>query len=58
MASLDPDAAVAISEHGIMSQAATGGGVLLDRSKFTAINLAASGDILQATYDFTITAGS
>lgn len=56
--SLDPDAAVAITEHGIFSQAATGGGTLLDRSLFTAINVAASGDSLQATYDFTITAGS
>lgn len=56
--SLDPDAAVAITEHGIFSQAATGGGTLLDRSLFTAVNVAASGDSLQATYDFTITAGS
>lgn len=55
---LAPDADVAITEHGIFSQAATGGGVLLDRSKFAAVNLvAASGDSLVATYDLTIAAG-
>jgi len=55
---LDPDADVAITEHGIFSQAATGGGVLLDRSLFSVINLVgATGDTLQATYDFTVTAG-
>lgn len=51
------DASVACTEHGIFSQAATGGGTLLDRSVFSVVNLA-SGDSLQATYDFTITAGS
>jgi hypothetical protein len=51
------DASVAIIEHGILSQAATGGGVLLDRSVFSAVNLV-SADSLQSTYDFTITAGS
>lgn len=51
------DASVACTEHGIFSQAATGGGVLLDRSVFSVVNLA-SGDSLQTTYDFTITPGS
>lgn len=51
------DATVAVTEHGILSQAATGGGVLLDRSVFSAVNLA-SGDSLQSTYDLTLTAGS
>jgi hypothetical protein len=51
------DASVACTEHGVFSQAATGGGTLLDRSLFSVVNLA-SGDSLQATYDFTITAGS
>lgn len=51
------DASVACTEHGIFSQAATGGGTLLDRSVFSVVNLA-SGDSLQPTYDFTITAGS
>lgn len=46
----------AITEHGILSQAATGGGTLLDRSKFSAINLA-SGDGIQFTYQLTFTSG-
>jgi len=58
VATLDPDADVGITEHGIFSQAATGGGVLLDRSFFSVINLVgATGDTLQATYDFTVTSG-
>lgn len=47
----------AITEHMLMSQAATGGGVGLDRSVFSAVNIVAAADSLQATYDFTITAG-
>lgn len=48
----------AVTEHGILSQAATGGGTLLDRSVFAAINLVgANGDGIQTTYDFTINAG-
>lgn len=58
VATLDPDSAVAITEHGIFSQAATGGGTLLDRSLFSAVNVAASGDTLEATYDLTFTSGS
>lgn len=50
------DAAVAITEHGILTQAATGGGTLLDRSVFAAVNLA-SGDSLQSTYDLTLSSG-
>lgn len=50
------DAAVSITEHGILSQAATGGGTLLDRSVFTAVALA-NGDSLQTTYDFTVSSG-
>lgn len=51
------DGGGAITEHGVFSQAATGGGTLLDRSVFSAVNVI-SGDGLQATYDYTITAGS
>lgn len=51
------DGSAAIVEHGIFSQAATGGGTLLDRSVFSVINLSAS-DSLQTTYDLTFTAGS
>lgn len=48
----------AITEHGILTQAATGGGTLLDRSVFGAINLVgANGDGLQSTYSFTVTSG-
>lgn len=50
------DSAVAITEHGIFSQAATGGGTMLDRSLFSAVNLAI-GDSLQSTYDLTLTSG-
>lgn len=50
------DAAVACTEHGVFSAAATGGGTLLDRSVFSVVNLA-SGDSLAATYDLTFTAG-
>lgn len=50
------DSAVSITEHGIFSQAATGGGTLLDKSLFTAVALA-SGDSLQSTYDLTLTSG-
>ena len=58
VATLDPDADVAITEHGIFDQAANSGGTLLDRSLFSAINLTgATGDTLQATYDFTVTSG-
>lgn len=47
----------AITEHGVFSQAATGGGTLLDRSVFSAVNLVAGSDSLQATYELTLTAG-
>jgi hypothetical protein len=39
------DASAAITEHGIFSQAATGGGTLLDRSLFSAINVASADSI-------------
>ncbi len=50
------DNTVAAVEHGVFSQAATGGGVLLDRSVFTVVNLAAA-DGLQSTYQLTFSAG-
>lgn len=49
-------ASVALSEHGIFNQAGAGGGVLLDRSVFAAVNLA-SGEALQATYRLTVPNG-
>ena len=49
----------AVTEHGVLTQAATGGGSLLDRSVFAAVNLVgASGDGLQSQYSLTLTAGS
>ncbi len=50
------DATVALLEHGILSQAAVGGGTLWDRSIFSVINLV-NGDSLESTYDMTSTAG-
>lgn len=50
------DAAAAITEHGIFSQAATGGGTLWDRSVFSAINVA-NGDSIQFTYTCTVSSG-
>ena len=51
------DGSGAITEHGIFSQAATGGGTLLDRSLFAAINVV-SADSIAFTYELTLTAGS
>lgn len=50
------DSAVGIEEHGIFDQADVTGGVLLDRSVFSVINLG-NGDSLQSTYDLTVSAG-
>lgn len=48
----------AITEHGVLSDADVGQGVLLDRSVFSAVNLVAGQDSLQSTYELTLTAGS
>lgn len=60
VATLSPDSGgtLAITEHGIFSQAAVAGGVLLDRTKFAAVNLVSGSDSLQATYELTLTSGS
>lgn len=50
------DASASITEHGLMSQAATGGGSLFDRSVFTAIAVL-SGDSIQFTYTLTLSSG-
>jgi hypothetical protein len=57
VATVTVDAAAAITEHGIFSQAATGGGTLLDRSVFAVVNLASS-EAIQFTYSLTMPAGS
>lgn len=51
------DGSAAITEHGLFSQAATGGGTMFDRSLFSAINVV-SGDSIQFTYSLTLTSGS
>lgn len=58
VATLSPDSGgtIAITEHGVFS--ATSAGTLLDRTLFSAVNLVAASDSLQATYDLTLTAGS
>lgn len=60
VATLSPDSGgtIAVTEHGIFDQAANSGGVLLDRSVFSAVNVVASADSIQATYELTLTAGS
>lgn len=50
------DAGAAITEHGIFTQAATGGGTLWDRSVFSAINVV-SGDSIQFTHTTTYSSG-
>lgn len=50
------DAGAAVTEHGLFSQAATGGGTLFDRSVFSAINVE-DGDSIQFTYQVTFTSG-
>lgn len=50
------DAAVTVTEHGLFSRAAIGGGTLLDRTVFAGVPLAA-GESLQCTYQFTLNAG-
>jgi len=51
------DAAVAATEWGLLSQAATGGGTLFDRFTFSVVNLA-NGDSLQSTFVLTMNSGS
>ena len=56
VATVTVDASVAATEHGIFSQAATGGGTLLDRSVFAVVNLAST-EAIQFTYNLTMPAG-
>jgi hypothetical protein len=60
VATLTPDSGTPVlREHGIFSQAATGGGTMLDRTLFAAVTLDSSvGDSLQTTYELTFTSGS
>lgn len=54
---LDGTPGAALREHGVFSQAATGGGTLLDRTVYAAITLS-SGDGIQSTFDCTFASGS
>lgn len=51
------DGSVAVVEHGLFTQAATGGGTMLDRSVYSAVNVV-SGESIQFAYTFTLTSGS
>ncbi len=47
------DSSVALTEWGLLSQAATGGGTLLDRQVFSAVNLSST-ESLTTQYDLTV----
>lgn len=52
------DGDAAVIEHGILSQSATGGGTLWDRSTFAAVNVVgANADSIQSTYTLTLSSG-
>lgn len=51
-ATITVSAGVAATEHGIFSQAATGGGVMIDRSVFSVVNML-SAESLATTYQLT-----
>lgn len=57
IATVAPDSAgsatIAVTEWGLFTQAATGGGTLLDRQTFAAVNLVPAADSLQTTYVLT-----
>lgn len=55
-ATITVSAAAAVTEHGIFSQAAVPGGVMLDRSVFAVVNLAAT-ESLQVTYSLGLPSG-
>lgn len=56
VASVTVSAAAALTEHGIFTQAAAPGGVMLDRSVFAVVNLAVA-EALQVTYRLTLPSG-
>lgn len=60
VATFTPDSGgvLAVTEHGVFSNATVGSGTLVDRSKFAPMNLdTGNGDSLQITYDLTLPAG-
>ncbi len=59
VATVSPDSGgtIAITEHGVLSSATVGSGTLFDRHVFSAVNVVAGSDSLQATYEWTLSAG-
>jgi hypothetical protein len=59
VATLTPDSGgtINVTEHGLFDQAATGGGVMLDRDLFTAVPITAGSDSLQGDQQITFAAG-
>lgn len=57
VATVTVKASIAVTEHGIFTQASAPGGTLLDRSVFAVVNLAAAEGI-SFQYDLTLPAGS
>lgn len=53
VATFTPDASVACTEWGVLSQASNAGGTLFDHQVFSAVNLNGSGDSLATTYVLT-----
>jgi hypothetical protein len=60
VATLSPDSGgtINVTEHGLFDQAATGGGVMLDRDLFTAVPITAGSDSLQGDEQISFAAGS
>lgn len=54
VATFTPDASVANTEFGLMSQASNAGGTLLDHQVYSAVNLNGTGDSVASTYVLTI----
>jgi hypothetical protein len=50
----DSGGTLAVTEWGLLSQAATGGGTLFDHQVFSAVNLVAGSDSLSTTYVLTL----
>ena len=48
---------LAVTEYGLMSQAATGGGTLIDHFVFAAVNLTSGSDSLASTFVLTLPSG-
>lgn len=53
----DSGGTLAVTEHGLFNQAATGGGTLFDRSVFSAVNVVAGSDTLSADWTGTFPSG-